>query len=86
MHAHAEIAAPLCHSPHSHRQADPRMVRRDRQHSAEASVGGEGAQQPRQRRDVESQRRAVADLARQPPLYRSQAGDAGEYHHSVSHP
>ena len=86
MHPHAEIAAPLGDARHPQRPAEPSMVRRDRQQRAEASVGGQGAQQPRQRRDVEPQRRAVADLPRQPPFYRSQAGGTGKYHPNVSHP
>ena len=53
---------------------------------AEAPVGGQCAQQPGQRRDVEPQRRAVADLARQPPLHRAQPRGTGEHHHRVPHP
>ena len=62
------------------------MVRRDRQHRAEPPVGGQCAQQPGHRREMEPQRRAVTDVARKAALHRTQSRSAGEHHHGVPHP
>ena len=86
LHAHAEVAMALREPLHMNRQTKARVVRRDRQHGAEAPVSGEGADQPGQRGDMKPQGGAIADAVCQPPLHPAQTRRSGEHHHRVPHP
>ena len=74
----------LRHLLHLKRTARP--IGRNGEHGAEALLGGQSAQQPRQRRNVEAERSPIADITRQAPFYRAEARGAGEHHHRVLHP
>ena len=76
----------LADARHAQRQVEPRLVGCHRQDRAEAWIRGQTAQQTEQRGEVEAQRGAVADVARQAPLHRTQAGRAGEDDNGALHP
>jgi hypothetical protein len=81
VHAGAEIASTLPLDRPSGGAEARVMVRRDRDDKGDAAQRADAPEQAVQQGAREVQRRAVADLARQPPLADAEPGDAGEDDH-----
>src|SRR4051794_16169957 len=88
MHPFAEIAPALPDDRDAARPETPAMtgaVRRDGDAQTPSSVSNKAAQQPPQHQPLETQRRDVADVARQAALAAAERRRTREYDHMARH-